>query len=285
MPRRRGLNESDAVGRPVHTSFVERPFTTSGSREIEAGALRVTSAWFAPSLRLGRHHHARGSVSVILAGGYDSVIGGVDKRCGAETVVMTPPAEPHHNVFLPGPTQMLVVELGEGLDELPPDSARVLDRPDSFPSPGAAQLASRTALEVEHPDRFAPLSCAGLALELLAVALRLRESSERSPPRWLFRARDLLHESSDEATSVSALALAAGVERTRLIRAFRRHFRTTPAAYLRKLRVERAARLLVETADPIAEIAVAAGFADQSHLNRVFKRSMGCTPASFRARR
>src|SRR5215470_18787907 len=74
---------------------VEQPFTTSGSQEIETGALRVTSAWFAPSLRLGRHHHARGSISVILAGGYDSVIGGVDKRCGAQTVVMTPPAEPH----------------------------------------------------------------------------------------------------------------------------------------------------------------------------------------------
>ena len=81
------------------------------------------------------------------------------------------------------------------------------------------------------------------------------------------------------------MARTVGVERTRLIRAFRRHFHTTPATYLRKLRAGEAARLLVETDAPIAEIALTAGFADQSHLNRVFKRLMGCTPAAFRARR
>jgi AraC family transcriptional regulator len=216
---------------------------------------------------------------VILAGGYDSVIGREDRRCGAHAVVLTPPAEPHFNSFLPVPTQMLVVELA---DER---SAATPQRPDSVQSPGIAELARRAALEVEHPDPFTPLACEGLALEVMASALRQQKVFDRSPPYWLLRARDLLHEDPERSISVSALAREAGVERTRLIRAFRRHFQTTPAAYLRRIRIERAARLLVETDDPIAAIAIAAGFADQSHLNRLFKRLMGCTPAAFRARR
>jgi len=138
---------------------------------------------------------------------------------------------------------------------------------------------------VEHPDPYAELACEGLALELLAMALRAGAACDRSPPRWLFQVRDALHEEPERPTSVAALARAVGVERTRLIRAFRRHFHATPAAYLRKLRAGEAARLLVETDAPIAEIALTTGFADQSHLNRIFKRLMGCTPAAFRARR
>jgi AraC family transcriptional regulator len=261
---------------------MEQPFSSTRTRSIEAGGTIVTSAWFAPSLRLGRHHHALGSVSVILAGGYDSVIGGAGQRCEAQTVVMTPPEEPHHNVFLPRATQMLVVELAVPVEGAP---SPAVARPQALQNPGIAQLARRAALEVEHPDPYAKLACEGLALELLAMALRADAASDRRPPRWLFQVRDALHAEPSRPTSVAALARTVGVERTRLIRAFRRHFHTTPATYLRKLRAGEAARLLVETDAPIAEIALTAGFADQSHLNRVFKRLMGCTPAAFRARR
>ena len=42
---------------------MEQPFSSTRTRSIEAGGMIVTSAWFAPSLRLGRHHHALGSES------------------------------------------------------------------------------------------------------------------------------------------------------------------------------------------------------------------------------
>ena len=277
---------------------MEQPFSSTRTRSIEAGGMIVTSAWFAPSLRLGRHHHALGSVSVILAGGYDSVIGGAGQRCEAQTVVMTPPEEPHHNVFLPRATQMLVVELAVPVEGAP---SPAVARPQALQNPGIAQLARRAALEVEHPDPYAKLACEGLALELLAMALRADAASDRRPPRWRFQVRDALHRQPFRPFAlqmadgrsyiikhpdfIAVPQTPRGRERTRLIRAFRRHFHTTPATYLRKLRAGEAARLLVETDAPIAEIALTAGFADQSHLNRVFKRLMGCTPAAFRARR
>jgi AraC family transcriptional regulator len=55
-----------------------------------------------------------------------------------------------------------------------------------------------------------------------------------------------------------------------------------PHQYLMRYRVERARRLLVETDNAIAQIAVACGFARQEHLTRVFHRLSGETPARFR---
>jgi AraC family transcriptional regulator len=52
--------------------------------------------------------------------------------------------------------------------------------------------------------------------------------------------------------------------------------------YLRRLRIGRAARQLAESETPLAEIALAAGFADQSHFSNVFRRQTGMSPSSFR---
>jgi AraC-like DNA-binding protein len=52
-----------------------------------------------------------------------------------------------------------------------------------------------------------------------------------------------------------------------------------------RLRVERAARLLRETAEPYATIAIEAGFCDQSHMNRTFRRVLGRSPAAVREER
>jgi AraC family transcriptional regulator len=256
---------------------MEQPFSAFRRQTLEAPGLVISSAWFAPSLRLGSHYHDRASVSVILAGGYESVRNGATMQCGRDTVVLTPAAEPHQNVFAPAPTQMLVVELAN-------PSAPAPQRLQSMPGAGLAQLARRAVFEMNAPDPFASLACEGLALELVAAALRLRERHDRTPPPWLRQVRDRLHHAPGRPKSISDLAASVGIERTRLIRAFRHHYQTTPAAYLRRLRVEHAAHLLAETAEPISAIALAAGFADQSHLNRVFKREMSCTPAVFRSR-
>jgi AraC family transcriptional regulator len=53
--------------------------------------------------------------------------------------------------------------------------------------------------------------------------------------------------------------------------------------YLRQLRVEYASRQLSDSNDSLAAIAQAAGFSDQSHFSRIFKRVTGVTPAVYRA--
>ena len=84
-----------------------------------------------------------------------------------------------------------------------------------------------------------------------------------------------------EDVDLETLAVAAGVPRTRLIRAMKRQTGLTPHAFLTDRRV-RAARALLAGGETPAAVAAACGFYDQSHLNRAFKARIGVTPGAFR---
>ncbi len=100
-------------------------------------------------------------------------------------------------------------------------------------------------------------------------------------PPSLERCLRLARRRIEEGVRVDELARESGLSRFQLIRRFREVFQMTPQGYLTQLRVRRAKELLRE-GQPIVEVALAAGFADQSHLTRVFRRWVGVTPASFR---
>jgi AraC-like DNA-binding protein len=88
------------------------------------------------------------------------------------------------------------------------------------------------------------------------------------------RVRDLLHEQMDGNIGLDELATAAGIDRFRLTRLFKRSFGTSPHAYLVQLRLRAARRLLASGHRP-AQVAARVGFADQSHLGRWFHRATG----------
>lgn len=84
---------------------------------------------------------------------------------------------------------------------------------------------------------------------------------------------------------VAALARSCGLSRSYFIRAFKLSMGLPPHHWLMQRRVDRARELLARTGDSIAEIAIACGFADQSHLTRVFHQIVGESPAAWRRRR
>jgi AraC family transcriptional regulator len=158
-----------------------------------------------------------------------------------------------------------------------------LGGPAEFQSGVAAWLASRLYREYQHQDNLASLAMEGLALEILAELSRHQDPSpERTPPRWLLRARDLLRARFTENLSLDALASEVGVHPVHFSRVFRRHFECTPGDYVRKLRVESTCRRLATSDLPLIEIALSAGFADQSHFTKTFRRLMQMTPGEFR---
>ena len=67
-----------------------------------------------------------------------------------------------------------------------------------------------------------------------------------------------------------------------LARAFRRTHGCSITAFRRRVRVRRAAELLVAGAS-LVDVALESGFADQSHFCRIFRTEMGVTPSAFRA--
>jgi AraC-like DNA-binding protein len=93
--------------------------------------------------------------------------------------------------------------------------------------------------------------------------------------------RDLLHARYAGPVTADELARAAGRSRFQVYRRFREQYGLSPSAYLRQLRL-RAARRALAAGRPVAEVAAAAGFADQAHLTRWFRRTYGITPATYR---
>lgn len=96
------------------------------------------------------------------------------------------------------------------------------------------------------------------------------------------RARAYLDENTSLKVTLDDLAIHAGVTPFRLLRAFQRTVGATPHSYQMQARV-RMAHAMLRRRESLAEVAAAAGFADQAHLTRVFKTIMGATPGQYRA--
>ena len=94
------------------------------------------------------------------------------------------------------------------------------------------------------------------------------------------RARELLTSSIKVPPSLQELADAVGSNRFVLLREFRKKFGLPPHAFVLRLRVDRA-RSLLARGEPITGVAQLLGFADQSHLSRVFKRVVGLSPGAY----
>jgi AraC family transcriptional regulator len=96
------------------------------------------------------------------------------------------------------------------------------------------------------------------------------------------RAIDYMHAHLDRNISLATLAQAVNVSPSQLTRLFKRATGVAPHQYLMNLRIERAKHLLLTSSMSMRDVATHTGFADQSHLNRHFKRVVGITPTALR---
>jgi AraC family transcriptional regulator len=92
----------------------------------------------------------------------------------------------------------------------------------------------------------------------------------------------LLSTRTGECVRLSELAEAVGVHPIHLARTFRARHGVSVGEYGRRVRIEWAAAEIARGQTSLAAVATEAGFADQSHFTRLFKRYVGTTPARFR---
>ena len=104
------------------------------------------------------------------------------------------------------------------------------------------------------------------------------------PARHLLRAKDLADARFFEPLGVDDLAAAAGLSRAHFSREFRRAFGISPHAYLLTRRLERAAALLRNTDNSVAEVCLAVGLQSIGSFTTSFKRTYGISPTAYRAK-
>lgn len=232
-----------------------------------AGGVAYWTSVCAPHASTPPHTHARPVCCLVLDGVSAQTTGGSERQREPGRAFFYPAGEEHHERWGARGGRIFSIELVDD-PSMPSKSAELTGWP--------ALLARRTHLESADDD--------DLTIESLAFALAGELARERvDDRRWSRIARDFVHAHFTRKLSLRDVANAAGVHPVHLSRAFPRHHGLTLGDYVRALRIDYAARELMATHRPIADIALDTGFASQSHLTRHFRARMGIAPAAYRA--
>lgn len=235
-------------------------------------------ATVAGGTRFRGHAHDTVHVAVVLTGGFA-------EREGSGWRDMTPgllrvsAAASHDLAFGSHTTSCLVIEAES---QLAVPTLEALARPQFLSlDPWLHQLVHRIAEGHRHDAGDATLRLSSLCTEMFAQLERRLDGRKAPPPPWLAQVRERLHDARG-MVSVSELARGAQVHRVHLARAFRDHFGVPITVYARRIQLDTAQQLLLTSALPLSQVAAVAGFADQSHLTRAMRATLGWTPGSVR---
>ncbi len=241
----------------------------------------VRLSTYPAGLAMGAHAHDEASLSLVLSGSYEETI---RSRCGdhdSGALLVCPSFETHAQVFGPaGVVKVVFTPTDHGIGHLS-EALRFAEAP-AIQSQALAEVGRRFARELTVDDDFSPLVMSGLSHELVGLAAREQARRGGVLPARVRRAMAMIRDLEDLPLSLAAIADGVGCETGELARMFSLHLGCTPGDYHRRLRVERAAGLLVHTRQSLAEIAMACGFSDQPHMTRAFKAQFDMTPGAWR---
>lgn len=240
--------------------------------------------------RFPRHTHAQFGVGVIVAGAQRSASGRGPVQAEAGDVITVNPGEVHDGTplddagrswrmlyFEPAAVLALASELDEGGRGAAEFGMPVLrDRAAAATLLRLFDAMTATATAADELWRD------GEMLALFARLFDVPATRDRAPaiPAGIAHARASIDDDPAAPTSLQRLAELAGLSRFQLLRGFVKATGLTPHAYLLQRRVD-LARELMATGQPLADVALAAGFADQSHMTRVFVRKYGVSPLAY----
>jgi AraC family transcriptional regulator len=250
---------------------------------IACGPFLVTNALFPAAHRLDNHFHDRTVLGVTVAGEWDSIVGSTRLANAPGMLHVEPAGDCHVNQFGGQGTHVMIIQPDQSDTLLQPFKSLLTTAFQVRVGLPGLQIAERLRRELCWQDDLTPLAVESLCLDLLVSASRSQRVSNGPTPAWLLRTIDYAHAQFLERPSLRELGNIGGVSPEHFNREFRRLYRMSAARYLRRLRLEWAAERLRKRDESLAEIASAAGFADQSHFTRWFKRQFGITPAAFRA--
>ena len=252
-------------------------------RGRKVSGFELSERVYPPCFRTPKHTHKRALFCFVIAGNYTEEYGGRTRECGSSTLLFHPADELHAEHFHESGGTSFIIEIE------PEWFKRLRDQGiASQPAPGvkggvAELLARRLYKELVQRDEVSDLIIEGLMMELVGETSRGGAAVEvKHPPRWLEQAKKLLHERSAEPLKLADIAREVSVHPVHLAQTFHKSYRCTVGDYVRRLRVERACRDLADSELPLADIALAAGFCDQSHFTRTFKRLIGIAPSLYR---
>lgn len=250
-------------------------------RRVELGGVVLTELIHKVGRKLPRHTHESAYFGLLLGGSYSERCTHRNAEYAPFTMGFHPPSLTHSDEVGPCGSRMFCIELRDSfLEHIRP----FLTAPEFVPDLCASEITwlglrlfrrfTDGTLSLLHTQEL----CCDL-LERVSCAVKTEESGS---PVWLKRGLDLLHDAYRIPLKLEDIAQHVQIHPIHLSRVFRKRYHCTMAEYVHRLRVQFVCRALQDGWADLAGLATDAGFADQSHMGRVFKTFTGQTPGQFR---
>jgi AraC family transcriptional regulator len=255
-------------------------YYTGESSTWEVADVLLTEVRHTAAKSVDEHQHEASYFSLLLEGAYEERGDGFDLRYEPYTLVFHAAHTPHQDRML-GPSRFFAVDLlprwETVIAELGGARAHVFELSGGDP----VWLVLRLYREFLARADAAEATVEALAYELCAH-VAARSTEEPHEPAWLAQADAAVHDGFRQPLDLKQVAANAGVHPTHLCRAYRRFRGHTISDAVIGARVQLVARRLADSDESLAEIAADAGFTDQSHMTRIFRRVTGSSPGDHR---
>jgi AraC-like DNA-binding protein len=273
-------------------TLVQGPTEPSFWRDDTLPFVEARSIHDARKVRYGKHAHETFSIGIVTNGRCTYVNGKARQRIGAGTVVLMNPGDAHacnpdrggrwsyrmlyfDVAWLAGVQQ----DLGSSWNgQFRPFLATATRQPGLYA--GLYQLYG--VLTNRRADSLQKHSAALAFMTAVQQALSPVPDLPSHGHGGLARAAEFIRDNHARSIKLEEICSAANLSASYLIRAFKDKYGLTPHAYLTNCRIE-LCRSQLRRGRPIAEVALAAGFSDQAHLQRSFKRLVAATPGQYRS--
>jgi AraC family transcriptional regulator len=262
-------------------SLIPEPTLGHPLRRAEVSGFSVAEVAYPPGATFARHAHERSYLLFVLRGSFVENVGGRADAASSASVVVMPAGTSHVNRFgMPGAQSLLVTLEAEmerrliAVHRVSP-GWRIVARGEA---PGILARAYRAF----RLDDGRELLTFEELLHAFFAALHATPDERTTSSGPVRKAIELLRDESPGVASLRRIAAEAGCDPSYLCRAFRLHTGCTMGEYARQLRAKKAAELIASSSNSLADVALACGFSDQSHLTRLFRACYGMTPGAYR---
>lgn len=243
--------------------------------------LRLTSQMtrYPAGSRMPWHADGCRRLSVLVSGDQEETARRRSEPSGTGSVALKDPEFVHRNRFGTAGTTIVSVQLPDDAVEALGYPAQALEHWRWHHGGPASLIGLRLAAGLRRCDSATVEEC---LLELLQAFTAGRRPVPDLEPGRLGRIRDRLHDDPERTPSLRELAQEEGLHPVSLGRAFRRAFGCSITRYRQRIRAAAVARALLESDDSLVNVTLDHGFADLSHMTRVFRRELGSPPGAFR---
>lgn len=252
-------------------------------KAVRAGGLWFSEGTYEPGEAMPEHAHPEACVTLLLRGCIEERAGRRNVTAEPASIGIKPFHLEHADRFGPAGTRTLKLKMGATFVDRLEEFGQSLARWRWVPLGGAVSVMLRMRSRLATTDSGDAVDwLEDHAIELLAALQEDdRLGDHPAAPPWLRAIRREVVGNFRRGVRTRVLAEQAGVHPVYLARSFRRAYGESISECVRRLRVREAARRLHEPGTSGSDIAFGAGFADQSHLSRTFRRETGVSPSDW----